>query len=452
MKKISFLFFCFFVLLVNKTVQSQTKNILKTTDSDTILSPKNGYYFVRGIEQEEENRYKFLQPALDAFLYFPRQLNYGIHYASGYGAELINDPKFIDRIEDFFFTDDRKFGWYPAFDFISGFRPRVGVNLIFKSNNYQALAKGKYADRVKYKTEARFSFRFKRNNRIWRFTLINFVEYDDDRVFYGIGSNPTTDTRSFFLNNPKKEYGVFIQRSNKFQLLSGLRLFNNWEYFFSTSYLTQHVQDGPTTRSHLSKSFDINQFGGINKWYNSYLNELILRYDNREKNNFFASGIKIEGNIGISNGIKNNKNVFLVSGFDILGSIPVLLDNRVLKPRISFQMVENLDKIIPLRFINYPKHLSFRGVSDKKILRTDNFLIVPSIEYQWPLSFNLGGLIFFDQIIVANKLSKIHYNNPPWAIGLGVNYHSIDGKLAKTLLSYGSHGFRVTMDIGWAIH
>jgi len=75
--------------------------------------------------------------------------------------------------------------------------------------------------------------------------------------------------------------------------------------------------------------------------------------------------------------------------------------------------------------------------------------LTSSLEYQWPLSFNLSAHLFFDALFVGRRPALFTLENAPWAFGAGLDYHMRDGELARGTLSYGSEGFEIIVNIGF---
>ncbi len=420
----------------------------KTEKSDSLQTPHQAFMYIRGLERDEQKGFSPVRPIWNAVSFVPRRISYMIRFASGYGAQLITDPKFIDRLDDLFFSDDRKFGWYPIVNIISGFRPRIGLNLFYRQKPFEVLARGKYADEEKYEVEARFSSRFRTGQTICRMTLSAFKEYDDDREFYSFGADPKNNNRSHFLLDAKNEYGIYYQRKWRAQFILGVRPSPNWEYFLTFFYQKRKVEDASEDDNSLGESFDLIKLTGLSHPIQQFHNEISVRFDTRGKNVYNSGGIKVEGHLSISNGIGMDKSKFLKTGIDFTGNIPIILRNRILKPRFVFDMIENFNDTVSIAFTEYPRHQSFRGVSERKILRIDKFSMVPSVEYQWPLSSNLGGHLFIDYLIVSKKLNKVTFAHAPWAIGCAIDFHVTDGELARIQLAGGSTGYHFSLNLG----
>jgi len=216
-------------------------------------------------------------------------------------------------------------------------------------------------------------------------------------------------------------------------------------------YEHRKFQDAFERNVTLAESFDLEHFVGLNKSLPHFYHEIFFRFDTRNLRTHFLGGIKLEGHGGVSYGCGENRCAIFKTGIDFIKSIPVIQQNRVFVPRLSFNMIKNLKDEIPIPFIDYPQPVAFRGVATRKLIRTDKYSLVQSLEYQWPLSFNLGGHFFFDQLLVTRSLKHFTIKNAPWAIGIGVDFHSIDGELARAIAAYGSEGWYFNINIGWNI-
>ena len=156
---------------IQPQIYSQTDSLETVAISDTIPNPHAAYLFIRGIEAGESHAFNPIKMCKSIAFYIPNQIIYGIRFASGYGAQLANDPKFIANLEEFFINDAGNFGWYPIVDLTSDFRPRIGLNLFYNQKQMEAALNGKYADDEKYLLKARLHYRFKARNKTWHMAL-----------------------------------------------------------------------------------------------------------------------------------------------------------------------------------------------------------------------------------------------------------------------------------------
>lgn len=438
------------LLQATETVHPPKADSIQTElSSPQFQSAHQVYMYIRGLEQDASRGNPYLRKITGILGYIPRYFRNGIRYASGYGAQIMNDPKVVQTIEGFFISDDKSLGWYPIVDIGSERRPQIGLNFFFTQNPFESLVRGKFTGTRKYKTEARVAWRIQRKSRIWRLMLRSYMAADDDQEFYGFGFNPRLDARSYFNPETEEEFGRFYARQYLLQLLAGVRPSGKWEFFLSTQLQKREFEELYAASDFIGNVFDLEKLGIAQHPIQYLYHEISLRYDSRKKNVYDAPGTRIESYLGLADGIGQDLSRFVKVGIDIQTSVPVILKNRMLKPRFAFNYLKNLKSEIPVAFTEYPVHQAFRGVSKRKLLRTDKYSFVPSIEYQWPLSFNLSGAIFLDYLVVTNSLGYLPFADAPWAVGLAINFHSIDGELANMHFAAGSEGLRFSLNIGW---
>jgi len=214
------------------------------------------------------------------------------------------------------------------------------------------------------------------------------------------------------------------------------------------SYYFRKIEDAFEGSNYVSESFELENLSGFQHQITQFYNEFSVRYEPRDENSYIDSGIRIETYSGLSIGLNKDNSRFFRGGFDVMFSLPVIQGNRTVISRIVLDMVKNLEPNVQLPFSEYPRQPSFRGVSGRKIFRTDNYSIIPSIEYQWPVSFNLGGHLFLDYLLVSDNMVNFSNQNPPWVFGFGIDFHGIDAELARMQVAYGSEGFRFLLSVG----
>ncbi|MBD3291017.1 hypothetical protein GF337_19575 [candidate division KSB1 bacterium] len=432
----------------------QQTAVTRSISADSLYNPKNAYMYLRGIERDESAGFNPFRWLSQKALFIPKQIQYGIRYASGYGFKLFNDPKFITNIENFFFNEEKTMGWYPTADVASGFRPRGGLSFFYIYKNWDAAIEGEYAGEAKYQVEGFVSHQIQRANQIWVVSLSGLRSYDDDHIYYGIGNFPDSDSRSHFLSNPASDHGVYFQQRWKVEFLIGMQPFPKWQFFLTHNYQKRvhknafDLEGTLVSEGDIMDSFDIQKLPGFQHPLTQFYNELSLRYDTREKDVYMSPGWMLESYLGFSHGIKQDDSRYLKMGLDVFANIPVIQQNRFIVPRLIFHKLENLDESIPVAFSDYPTQPLYRGVSKRKLLRIDKYSLLPSIEYQYPLSFNLGAHLFLDYLMVANSLTKLTFKNAPWAAGIGVDFHGLDGELARASIAYGSEGIDLALKIG----
>jgi hypothetical protein len=240
------------------------------------------------------------------------------------------------------------------------------------------------------------------------------------------------------------DYGIYLQQRGQLVFIAGLRPQPHWELFLTSFYQRRHVEDAAGKYGHLGGTFELESLAGVGEVYKQWYNEISIRYDTRDFTKYVSAGSKIEGYLGYSSGYSR----LIRSGLDLMFYLPVLQHNRVLIPRIVFDMISIVNQGRPIPFTEYPRQPSFRGISKRTMLRTDLISFVPSLEYQWPLSFNLGGHLFLDMLIVSSAHGGTHLRKAPWALGLGIDFHMIDGELARGQVAAGSEGIRFSLSVG----
>jgi hypothetical protein len=152
--------------------------------------------------------------------------------------------------------------------------------------------------------------------------------------------------------------------------------------------------------------------------------------------------------VGLSSGLGGDESRFGRAGGELLLHLPVRRGNRLVVPKLSVDHVWNRRPDVPLSFADYPRHLTYRGVGPRRtILRTDNWVFVPSVEYQWPLTYRTQAVLFYDMLVVGRTLDEIRRSGSPWATGLALELHSPFRSLARLIVAGGSEGFRFGIEL-----
>ena len=442
------------ILLITGTCLSQNRqDTIQSTVRDSIASPQIAYRYIRGIDQDEEAGFRPLWTLKKGIVFIPEQFAKGVKFASGYGVDLIDDPKFLNDLESFFFNSDRSIGWYPIVDITSQLRPRAGFNLVYHHTPFQAIIKGKYADEEKFKIESRFSFFKMDQEQVFRANLNVLYEYDDDRKFYGFGADPQNDPRNHFYQELVDDHGIYFQEHKNVQMTLGYKPHQHMSYYYSSSWDQRYIRDADEgTKTRLYEVMDVDQVPGMNSTYNQWYYELSWRFNSHNENRYLSRGFFSQFCLGIDKGMGSHPNLNLKTGLDMFTRIPVIQENRVLTPRLVVQTIKNLDNEHAIPFAEYPDHYTFRGVNTRTMLRVDNVIMVPSLQYSWPLSFNLGGHVFMDYLLSGKNLKKTGMYHAPWAAGFILDFHSLNEELANAKVIYGSEGWRFHIDIGVSLY
>jgi len=434
----------FCIIFFPFTTLASTTEFIEADSSAVTDSTTN----LRGVEREERYAGDILRSALSGVLFVPREVISKVLYSTGRGAYFATDPRVVEKVEEFLYFYDKRLGWHPVLDLDSEFKPEYGAALFYRNSTIATVITGKYSSSRKWKGKAQATLFGSQDDFLWIGSLTGELSEDDDFVFYSIGADPQNDPRSHFIPNTDQESAIYFQRREKLQLILGIRADSPLEFFFTSFYQQRQVNSLSSGVDRFELVFDNQLPGGnpVKKWRSIYT-EIAGRYDTRKYNRTMLKGVSIEGYIGYSGGV-NTDNRFLRSGFDLAAYLPVLKRNRLIVPRLVFNMVENLNTTDPILFFDYPRHTSFRGVSSRKLLRQDNLSSVPSLEYRWPLTTNLTGFMFSDALVVSRTLNDIDIANAPWAVGFGIKLHTSHSDRGQLHVAYGSEGYKIALSFG----
>ena len=161
-------------------------------------------------------------------------------------------------------------------------------------------------------------------------------------------------------------------------------------------------------------------------------------------------GLRAEVFAGQKLGTLNDSGNLLISGFDVTAFINVIHKGRFLIPRTVLTAIVQTDEDVRIAFVDYPRHPAFRGISSKALLRNDNYSVLNSLEYQWPLTYNLKANLFFDHLMVGHTLDKITLREAPWVAGFGLEAHNPYSELTRIYVGYGSQGIVVKATFGFS--
>ncbi len=444
-----FLFFLW-ICIPFASLHSQSGRPDSSNTADT-LAIINDYYSVRGIEQDERRPVNRVRRVLHTAFYPPRKLVDILLTTAGFSAILIDEKKVVQKFEDVFYLYRRELGWFPVFNFVTGTPKGYGISLFYHKNYTSALIKTGYADEEIWGLKAKLSYTFFRRNYVWQSKVELRLDNDDDFRFYGIGSQPLRDPRSRFLENPAARFGFYQQRRFLVKYSLGVRTSPDWEFFLTTFYRKRSIRspDDPDPRN-LVNVFQVEQIPGFRIDAQHWYNELSFRYDNRELLKISSPGLRVEGYTGVSIGVKNDNSRLFRAGGDISAFIPVLRHNRLIVARLNFNMVESLEASRPIPFTEYPRQSSFRGANRKKLLRSDNYSLLSSLEYRWPLTYHLSGHLFVDSWIVGKTPRLLTIHNSPWAAGFSIEVHNQYSEFVRLTVSGGSEGLFLRGVVGFS--
>jgi hypothetical protein len=402
---------------------------------------------LRNLEQEGELVGDPGRTLADALLLLPRDIANGVLASTAYGTEPTDDPKLIERAEDVFPLRKRA-GGFPRFDLSSQSGIAAGATLYYRGRATGAIASGVFRNPHFWNTSAIVGWQKPRGRSVLKLSFLAQLGSDDSLRFFGLGADPAHDARApLVAGADPATFGRYQQRYDSASMVAGVRTPPGIELYFETNYRRREIQDLPESDESLGQLFDLTALPGLGtrkQWYN----ELSARYDTRRYRGVAGLGLTVAAYGGLSSGIGEDESRFGRGGGELLLHLPVYRSNRLLVPKLSLDHVWNRRPEVPLSFADYPRHLTFRGVSGRRtILRTDDWVLVPSLEYEWPLTYRTQAQVFCDLLVVGRTLGEVRTSGAPWAVGLSLEMHSQFRSLARLLFAGGSEGFRVGIEL-----
>ncbi len=406
----------------------------------------NSTVSISGIESLAHSP-NYFRGGLNALFFVPRETISGATYLLGRGLYAATKPEVIEYIEGFLFFYEKRLGWYPSAELDSEFRPEVGVKVFYRSDILGASFQGKYANSDRWRQRVKLRLDDKYKAFPWKISITGEKAEEDDRIYYGIGNDPSNDPRSRFLKTAEHENAVYKQDRRKLQLLVSKQISPCFELSLTSLYREREVISPSEGDNRLDHVFDVPALEFVGQNVKMTYSEISARYDSRNLKQIKSGGYSASGYFGYSGGVDNDIS-FLRSGFDFSLFIPVLRHNRLIVPSLTLNALENLNDEAVIPFTEYPRHLNFRGVSSRRLLRLDNYSFVPSLEYRWPLTYTLTGYLFTDFLIVSETLDEVEIDKAPWAFGTGMTLQIHHADVAGFQAVYGSEGIRVTILFG----
>ena len=192
---------------------------------------------IRGLERDQKPAANPARALLALTFFVPRQTLDGLLYGAQRGVGVFADPEFIARAEEFFFIVDRKLGWYPRMTLGSGVTPISGAALFYRDGDRSAAIKGGYNAAEKWETEAQVGYQWRRGETSSLSALLSgAINRDDDLQFFGIGSDPGTDERSFFIAGVNADNADYSQRREQVRLSLGMESMEAWQINLTSLY------------------------------------------------------------------------------------------------------------------------------------------------------------------------------------------------------------------------
>jgi sulfur-carrier protein len=401
---------------------------------------------LRGLEQEGELVDDPGRTLANALLLLPRDIVNGVLASTAYGTEPTDDPKLIERAEDVF-PLRQKAGVFPRFDFSSQSGLAAGANLYYRGRRTGAIVSGVFRRARFWNASAILGWQKPQGHSVLKLSFVTRLGSDDAYRFFGLGADPGHDPRAPVLPEAPVEFGRYVERYDSTSIVAGMRTPMGVELYYETNYRRRTIEDLPDSDEALGRRFDLAALPGLGtrkQWYN----ELSFRYDTRRYRGVAGPGLTVASYVGLSSGLGDDESRFGRAGGELLLHLPVFRGNRLLVPKLSVDHVWNRQPDVPLSFADYPRHFTYRGVGARRtILRTDNWVFVPSLEYQWALTYRTQAILFYDMLVVAPSIDRIRATGSPWATGLALEMHSPFRSLARLVLAGGSEGFRVGIEL-----
>lgn len=440
----------FFLLFLRINGFSRTGANADTVVTDSSVN-NNFYFAIKGIERDEKRADRYLRGTLNILLFIPRFAFDIVLRSAGYSAALLDEKNIVKSFENLFYLYERKLGWYPLFNVVSGSPRGFGAAIFYKNNYFGAVFKGAYSNNTIWGIKGDISYTFFKSNYVWKLKLSGRVQNDDNYRFYGVGPYPKTDPRSHFLPGTDQNFGFFFQRRVNIDVNLGVRPSANWEVFLTLFFQKRNIEEPrKETLSSIQNVFDIQNLPGFRVNSKKVYGELSFVLDTREFLEIIEPGVRSETYLGFARGTFNDDNRLLRAGTDFSAFIPTTRNNRIFIPRLVFNLTEDLEDKPEIAFVDYPRQPAFRGTSNRQLFRNDNYSLLTSLEYQWPLTIHISGFVFGDHWMVSPTLPKISLSNAPWATGIGIKLHTRYKEIGRAFLSYGSEGIFAHLSFGFS--
>jgi hypothetical protein len=384
------------------------------------------------------------EPARDLAhaLLWPVRLTLDVLFlTTGTAAGLLEDEQLVPRVQDFFFTDDRRFGFFPTFFVETGGSPSVGARFLANLEPFATTVRAGYAGNDRIVTEARMRLGF-RLARPGVLSLEGLHDRRTDLSFRGIGQNPEIDPRNQFRGPPRA--GVFRERRERIIAGAGLRVLDNLEVLFSTSFTQRTVDDpaGAAAGATLGEVFLPASIPGAYATTRTIYSELALRLDSREHRTGVEVGALFEGYGGVGRRVLGSSGQFVRTGLQAAGFFRVIQRSSVISPRIVVDGVASGEA--PLPFIELVGAPTFRGFDNRR----DNVSAVASLDYRWSLLRFVAARLFVDVTRVFPSLSRLSLQELRWVTGLGFDLTSSSSELGRVAFAVGPEGFNFLFTIG----
>jgi hypothetical protein len=406
---------------------------------------------VSGLVQEPQEAGQRARQVVDVVTYVPRAAVGALFYGVIWAEVRATDPRFVEPIREIFWPNERRLVWYPRVWVSSGEKPGWGAGAAWRGDDTSANLGGVYSSRRRWIGDFRLAHDFTRGSRNGRITLDLRAADRTDLEFHGFGPDPGTDPRNGFTGNEgTSSYARYGQRLATGGIVGGLRFSRATQVFGTLLYRRREIgESAPGALDDLPNVLDPAGVPGYGETGEQVYGEIALEQDTREIRAMMSPGRRTEVWGGLSLGVDGDRSRFVRAGVDAAWFLPVIRRNRLVVPRLVFHAVEKLPGAGEISFADYPRHHTFRGTSGRVLLRTDSFVAVPSLAYQWPLSHLLRATLFTDWLFVAPELDELTTRSAPWAAGFELGA-VLERRIAgSVMLAGGSEGFRAAFALGF---
>ena len=404
---------------------------------------------LRNLEQEGELVADPGRTLVNAILLLPRDIVNGVLASTAYGTEPTDDPKLIER-SDLVFPLPKKVGFFPRFDLSSESGIAAGANLYYRGRETGVILTGVFRNQSFWNAGGIVGWQRPHGRSVFKLSLLARFASDDAHRFFGLGSDPAHDPRAPVRPEASDDlsFGRYVDRYDSASLVAGVRTRLGVELYYETNYRRRTIQDLRGQRR-VARLLLRSRGAAWPRHRQAVVQRALgpFRYAaiSRARRSRLDRGRVLLACRRASGGDERR---FGRAGGELLAHLPVFRRNRLLVPKISVDHLWNRRPDLDVSFADYPRHYPFRGVGARRtILRTDNWVLVPSLEYQWPLTYRTHAQIFCDVLVVGRSLGEIRASGSPWAAGLALEMHSQFRSLARLLVAGGSEGIRFGIEL-----
>jgi len=407
-------------------------------------------YSARGLVDDELRARSLPQSALAGLFLLPRYVTDGTLYGMERTAAYVSNPDFVRKVKDILYIIEPDLMWYPVVDYASGFRPTYGAGLRYKKGPFDFKVSGNAYDSELWSLGFESKYRFYTSGGMLVFKLGGLLEHKDDLRFSGFGGDPKNDPRNAFFSD--EDQGTFSQDKRKIEWRLSYEHAGALNLHYSGLIQRRSFKPFGDDDDDLREVFELSLIPGLTAGtpVSETYHELAVEVDTRQNRELVTPGFRTEVYSGISAGLGENESNTLRVGADVSGYIKTFHKDRLLIPRLSVDIVEDLNDE-PIPFSNYPRQQIFRGVSSREWIRMDEVSTVLSLEYQWRISPIFSAHVFYDYLAVGKTLSSIQWDDGPWAVGAGLDFHYRSKEWARVELAAGSEGFQAKLSIGMPV-